>query len=507
MKKYAFIRLIPDTIFMAISSFASVLFFSNFEIGLSFFIFSFEIFFWLSFSILFSFYIFKVYVLETFTLKTKLTQPIKGYLLGLGILTLVSFLYKNNAILDLGRENFFSNTIFFSSKIDFLNTAVVGWFLSFFIMISIRSWLFLYSKASKEEFRKSLIKNRKNVLVIGGAGYIGSALIRKLLKNGYKVKVLDILFFGTDPIQEFIDNPNFSLIRADFRKVDDLVLAMQDCGSVIHLGGLVGDPACAVDEYLTTEVNLTSTKIIGLIAKAAGVKRFIFASSCSVYGDQNGVLNELSETKPLSLYAKTKIASEKLLQDLASEDFCPVILRFATIFGLSNRTRFDLVVNLLTAKAYEEGNMTVFGANQTRPFLHVSDAAKAISLALEADASAVHNEIFNIGDDKLNYTILDVSKKIKERVPESKISVEKSRDDARNYRVSFAKATKILNFSSKWTLEQGIEQVLDKFSKNEIGDYSSTKYSNVMHLSESGRDLLGSLEYSGWEKELLEAQV
>jgi nucleoside-diphosphate-sugar epimerase len=375
-------------------------------------------------------------------------------------------------------------------------------------MIFVRIWIFYYSKVTKEEntslFKK---KNQNNVLVIGGAGYIGSSLVGQLLEEGFNVKVLDILFFGKEPINHFKDHPNFSLIEADFRKVDDLVSAMQDCSNVVHLGGLVGDPACAVDEFLTTEINLTSTKIIGLIAKAAGVKKFIFASSCSVYGDQNGFLNEDSVTKPLSLYAKTKIASERVLQDLVSEEFSPIILRFGTVFGLSGRTRFDLVVNLLSAKAIVEKNMTVFGANQNRPFIHVEDAAKSILLSLKAPIKDVHNQIFNIGSNDLNFNLLDVANLIKEQVPDSVITVEEKNEDARNYKVSFDKASSFLNFEHSWSLESGIEQVVNKFKSKEINDYSLINYSNVMHMSEEGKELLGALEYSGWEKDLLEAQI
>jgi len=282
-------------------------------------------------------------------------------------------------------------------------------------------------------------------------------------------------------------------------------MAMQDCKTVIHLGGLVGDPACSVDEYLTTEVNLTSTKIVCQIAKAAGVSRFIFASSCSVYGAQEEILDEESEGSPLSLYAKTKLASETIIQELSSDSFTPVILRFATVFGLSGRTRFDLVVNLLAAKACVDKSMTVFGAEQIRPFIHVSDAANSILCAIKAPREEVHNEIFNIGSSDLNYTLLELANLIKKQVPDTDLSIEET-NDARNYNVSFQKAKSKLNFETKWTLEEGISQVVDKFNNNEIKDYSSIIHSNFMHMSENGRDVLGSLEYSGWEKELLEAQ-
>ena len=152
------------------------------------------------------------------------------------------------------------------------------------------------------------------------------------------------------------NHPNIEIMRGDFRKVDDLVLAVDNCFALVHLGGIVGDPACSVDEKLTKDINLTATKIIGQIAKAAGVRKFIFASSCSVYGAQDSVLNEDSPTNPLSLYARTKIASERVLDQLKSTHFAPIFLRFGTVYGFSGRTRFDLVANLLTANAFTKKN-------------------------------------------------------------------------------------------------------------------------------------------------------
>ncbi len=505
MKKNALLRLIPDLSFLAAASTSSIFLNTNFDFGFKFIVFSLEVFFFLALSVMISFFVFKVYSRDTFSFRSKLSFPIRGYILGLGFLCIISFFYQNNIFINV---DYLTNTILLEDPQNFLTYGVTAWLISFILMIFVRTWIYFYSNATRIE-RKSYSekKNQKKVLVIGGAGYIGSSLVEKLLSEGFHVKVLDILFFGTEPIDKFKNHSNFSLIKADFRKVDDLVMAMQDCSNVVHLGGLVGDPACAVDEFLTTEVNLTSTKIIGLIAKAAGVKRFIFASSCSVYGEQDGLLNEDSITKPLSLYARTKIASERVLQDLASDDFSPIILRFGTVFGLSGRTRFDLVVNLLSAKAIVEKNMTVFGANQNRPFLHVSDAAKSILLALQSPANKVHNEIFNIGSNELNFNLLEVANLIQEQVPDSKITIEEKNEDARNYKVSFDKASRVLNFQHSWSLESGIEQVVNKFKSNEIHDYSLIDYSNVMHMSEEGRELLGALEYSGWEKDLLEAQV
>ena len=286
-----------------------------------------------------------------------------------------------------------------------------AWIIALIGMICSRILAYTYISNNRTNSRDSLSKDNENkVLVIGGAGYIGSSLLSQLLEKGYKVKVLDIFLFGEDPIADFIDHDNLEIINGDFRKIDDLVVAISGCHSVIHLGGIVGDPACSVDEALTKEVNLTASKIIGQISKSAGVKKFIFASSCSVYGAQNYILDEESETKPLSLYAKTKIASEKILEELTDKEFSPIFLRFGTVFGFSGRTRFDLVVNLLTANAFFNNKMTVYGKDQIRPFVHVNDAAKSIVCALESKLDVYPEKlVFNIGSYSLNVSLFDLA--------------------------------------------------------------------------------------------------
>ena len=237
--------------------------------------------------------------------------------------------------------------------------------------------------------RVDATRREKSVLVIGGAGYIGSALLPKLLAEGYRVRVLDLFLYGTNPIASVLDHPELEIVRADFRRVDALVAGMQGVDHLVHLGGIVGDPACAIDEDLTIDVNLAATRLIGEVAKGNGIKHFVFASTCSVYGAADELLTENSALNPLSLYARSKVASEKLLLEMADDRFTPIIVRFGTIHGLSGRTRFDLVVNLLSAKAVFEGCITVFGGDQWRPFLHVDDAAlrrRPVAVSAAADA-------------------------------------------------------------------------------------------------------------------------
>lgn len=342
----------------------------------------------------------------------------------------------------------------------------------------------------------------RNVLVIGGAGYIGSALLPKLLEKGYFVRLLDLFIYGEEAIAPYIDHPRLEVVKADFRQIDKVVASMRGVDAVVHLGGIVGDPACALDEELTIDVNLVATRTIAEIAKGFGVRRFVFASTCSVYGASDEVLDERSALKPVSLYARSKIASEQVLQSLASPEFSPIILRFGTIYGLSGRIRFDLVVNLLTAKAVVEGKITVFGGDQWRPFVHVDDAATAIVQVLEAPLPLVRNQIFNVGSNEQNYTLQQVAELIHQLVPTAELISMGADSDRRNYRVNFNKIRRLLGFEPKWTLEQGVLQVIEALRSGLIEDYRDARYSNVKFLSEEG--VFRVLRYeNGWAYALI----
>jgi nucleoside-diphosphate-sugar epimerase len=347
------------------------------------------------------------------------------------------------------------------------------------------------------------VVDERRVLVIGGAGYIGSALVEQLLKLDFQVSVLDALHFGEDTLSRVTGHPNLTLIREDFRHIEALTRAMSGIGSVIHLGGLVGDPACAVDPELTVDVNVTATKVIGEIAKARGVRRFVFASSCSVYGACDEIVDEASRFNPQSLYARSKVASEAVLGGLNSPDFAVTCLRFATIYGISGRTRFDLVVNLLCAKAVRDGIITVFGSDQWRPFVHVEDVANAIVMALQAPVDLVAGEAFNVGSDAQNYTLGDVAELINRQVPDARIASDETTVDRRNYRVAFKKIGSRLGFEPAWTLERGIAQVIAHVCSNQVGHYSLPTYSNILYLREHGTKSLGTFKITGWENELM----
>jgi nucleoside-diphosphate-sugar epimerase len=382
---------------------------------------------------------------------------------------------------------------------------VMSWVLSIVFMVAARAWAFLWENViwvERFNIKRPEERQIRNVLVIGGAGYIGSALLPKLLDAGYRVRVLDLLLYGTEPIEEYLDHPHLEILQADFRQINKVVEAMLDIDAVIHLGGIVGDPACALDEELTVEINLMATRMIAEVAKGSGVGHFIFASTCSVYGASDHMLDEKSALNPVSLYARSKIASERVLLKMADENFAPVILRLGTIYGLSGRTRFDLVVNLLTAKAIMDHEITIYGGDQWRPFLHVDDAARALQRVIEAPLHLVRNQIFNVGSNEQNYTIGQIGDIIHQAVPEAQMIHQGEDVDLRNYWVNFNKVRRDLGFKPQWTVSKGVDQVMEAIRSGKVSDYRDAKYSNVKFLTEEGIYRLGRSE-NGWAYQLI----
>jgi nucleoside-diphosphate-sugar epimerase len=323
------------------------------------------------------------------------------------------------------------------------------------------------------------------VLVLGGAGYIGSSLVRKLLESGRKVRVVDSLVYGDEPLRGVFGHPNLEMRIGDCRNIQDMVAAVRGVDSIIDLAAIVGDPACEQDKQTALEINYAATRMLIEVAKGHGIQRFVFASSCSVYGATDVMMDEKSAVKPISLYGQTKLDSEHALLHARTETFHPTILRLATVFGLSYRPRFDLVVNLLMAKAYNEGVITIFNGEQWRPFIHVHDVAAGFIRALNAPLPIVSGQIFNLGDTRLNYTLTQLGHMIKEMFPNTKVQhIDDS--DRRNYRVSFDKIHTQLGFQCSWTLEDGMRQLRQAFEDKEIVDYTDSRYYNVKFLKIAG---------------------
>jgi len=330
------------------------------------------------------------------------------------------------------------------------------------------------------------VADPRRVLVVGGAGYIGSVLVRKLLARGWRVRVLDRLLYGEESLSELYGQRGFELIQGDFRNVEAVVRAVQGMGAIVHLGAVVGDPACALDEEFTFEVNLAATRMIAEAGKGYGIRRFLFASSCSVYGASDEMLDERSQLAPLSLYSRTKIESERLLLSIMSENFSPVLLRFATVCGMSHRPRFDLVVNLLAAQAKLEGKITIFGGDQWRPFIHVDDVARALMGCLEAPLETVSGEIFNVGSETGNLRLKEVGDVVKKLVPGVEVSTQRGAEDRRNYRVSFQKIERALGFRAQKTVEDAVVESIQAVERRQITNYRRPQYSNVKWLTENG---------------------
>ncbi|NNF06453.1 MAG: SDR family oxidoreductase [Candidatus Eisenbacteria bacterium] len=324
----------------------------------------------------------------------------------------------------------------------------------------------------------------KRILVTGGAGYIGSHVTRLLLEKGYRVRVLDKLAWGGESLEEFADNPNFELYQGDIRHVEDLVGSLEDVYGVIHLAGIVGDPACALDPDTTFSINIEATQVIVDVAKYRKVERFVFASTCSVYGAAEDYwLNEGSVLNPVSLYAETNLQSEEIIfRGFKDSTTIPTIVRFGTIYGASKRMRFDLVVNIMSAKGATENKVKVFGGDQWRPNVHCRDAARATIACLEAPVKNVAWEIFNVGSNDQNYRILELGELVAATIPGTEVEVLGDSPDKRSYRVSFDKINHVLGFTCEHKVEGGVQEISDMLKNGTIQDYQDDRYYNVRYL-------------------------
>lgn len=321
--------------------------------------------------------------------------------------------------------------------------------------------------------------HNKHILVTGGAGFIGTHLVNNLLESGYKVVVLDRLMFGVEPLKYFLNhpNPNLAVIVGDIQNEDDVNRALDEAEAVIHLAAIVGDPACAADSELAVNVNFNATVRLADICKKRRIQRFVFASTCSVYGmGKQDLLTEASEVNPVSLYAETRLYGERGILSLADKDFSPVLLRLGTLFGLSPRMRFDLIVNYLTQKALREKKISIFGGTQWRPLLHVMDAARAFQAAMEAPLDKVSNQIFNVGLDNLQ--IQEIGQVIKKLIPEAEVQVTEEIQDKRSYNVSFDKIRGAMGFEAKRTLESGVREIAAALRDGVISDPTDKIYYN-----------------------------
>ncbi|MEM4603676.1 MAG: NAD(P)-dependent oxidoreductase [Candidatus Nezhaarchaeales archaeon] len=312
------------------------------------------------------------------------------------------------------------------------------------------------------------------VLVTGGAGYIGSVLIGALLDRGYNVICLDKLLFGDAGIKQYMGVSGFKLVVDDTRTFNPEVLNGVD--AIVDLAAISQpDPLGHLGEHLFYEINYRGPVRVANLGKKRGVKKYVFTSTCSVYGFQEGLISEESQPNPLENYAKTKLMAEKEIRPLSSKEFCVTILRLATVYGLSKKMRFDLVVNGMTLSLYKTGIIKVMcPGSQIRPVVHVADVAKAIINVIEADESRVNGEIFNVGSNNQNYRIYDLAKLIGDSVGKPYRIEWYGESDTRSYNVDFTKIGRRLDFTTSYTPADGAREVYKALEDGAISDTPET---------------------------------
>jgi nucleoside-diphosphate-sugar epimerase len=305
------------------------------------------------------------------------------------------------------------------------------------------------------------------ILVTGGSGYLGSILTRKLLAKNHNVRILDNFLFGKESIKEIQKNKNLEIIEGDIRDLAIVSKAIKGVDAVIHLASIVGTQSAELDPKTSMEVNFMATRNIAELCKLYKIKQFIFASTCSVYGAQpDQLISENSEVNPLDSYGQSKFDSERVI--LQAYDY-PTILRLGTLFGASHRMRFDLAINLFIAQAMNSEEITVFGGDQWRPFLHVDDAAEAFTFAVENKIEGIYNVVWK------NITINQIAKEIKKLIP-TKVKISKDIVDKRDYRVSGAKLDRF-DFKPKKDIKHATKEFEEKI-QTEVNNFKQNKFSN-----------------------------
>ena len=321
------------------------------------------------------------------------------------------------------------------------------------------------------------------ILVTGGAGYVGSTLVPLLLAEGHTVRVLDSLLHGGESLLGVWAHPAFQFTRGDIRDRSEIQQAVSGCDAVVHLAAIVGDPACAREPDVSRAVNLDGSLALLEESRKAGVRRFVFASTCSNYGkmsDPTKYVDEDSELSPVSLYAETKVAVEKaLLQSYdKGANWSPTPLRFATVFGVSTRMRFDLTVNEFTMEMLTKKHLVVFGEQFWRPYIHVRDAARGIKLVLESAPSKIAGKVFNVGSTEQNFQKQQLVEMIRPHVPDAVIEYVRKTEDPRDYRVSFARIADQLDFKITRTVAEGIQEVSALVRNDILSDFTEKRFRN-----------------------------
>lgn len=335
------------------------------------------------------------------------------------------------------------------------------------------------------------------ILIIGGAGYVGSVLAEELLEKGYAVKIFDRLYYGEQGLREIRERVD--LVIGDMRQVPSSVF--EDVDAVINVGGLSNDPTAEYNPKANYEMNTKATEASAKLCKDNGVKRYIFGSSCSIYDfgvqvqEKDMIADEKVEVNPRAAYSSSKYEAERILLSMTDDDFCPVVLRKGTIYGFSHRMRYDLVVNTLVKDALATGYMTVFyGGEMWRPLVDIKDVARAYITLLEAREEKVKGEIFNLVFK--NFRISELALRVKEALREVGVESEVKTDyryrGVRSYRVSGGKMENVLNFRPTISVEESVKDMVEKIRRYGYTDFDNPKYYNIrwMKLLEEAQQII-----------------
>lgn len=322
----------------------------------------------------------------------------------------------------------------------------------------------------------------KTVLVTGGAGYVGSVLVPKLLNAGYKVKVLDLYIYGNHVLNTVKDNPNLTEVKGDIRDKRLLKKEIPGTDVVIHLACISNDPSFELNPDLGKSINLDAFRPLVEISKSVGVERFIYASSSSVYGiKEEPDVHEEMILEPLTDYSRFKADCEKILAEYQSDNFTTVTIRPATVCGYSPRQRLDVVVNILTNLAYHKREISVFGGDQLRPNIHIKDMVEAYMVLLNAPKEKIAGKIFNAGYE--NQSVKELAETVKSVVGEDVKLITTPTDDNRSYHISSKKIKDELDFEAQHTIREAVEDLKDAFDKGLLPDsLENERYYNIKRM-------------------------
>jgi nucleoside-diphosphate-sugar epimerase len=331
---------------------------------------------------------------------------------------------------------------------------------------------------------------KKHILITGGAGFIGSLMTGELLRRGHRVTVLDDLLFGGDSLIAYLANPDFTFIKSNVtedRAIRDAVRDTETPYAIIHLAGIVGFPACqAVGRQVAWRYNVESTQQVYEQATELGVERFIFASTYSNYGisPDGEPVTEETPLNPQSLYAETKIAAERYLLGQADNKTAPLLFRLATLYGISPRTRFDLIINQFILEAYTKRELLIYQRGYRRSFVHVQDAVRGILLGLDAPEEKIRGQVYNLGTADGNHSKDEVVKMILKRMPEVSVRYKDLTfgGDMRDIAVSFEKIERELGFKAALSVDNGIREVLNALRNQLIKDPQDARYRNAVFI-------------------------